>query len=171
MSFIDIVILIVFAASVITGLRKGLIRQLGSLLGVVLGILAARLFGSSVAYLYESFLSEETATSAACVYATGIAGNVTVFLIVYLLAAVIARVTRVAIKMALLGPLDRVLGVIIAMFQWFLGLSIVLNVWAAIAPSSSLFHSSKIGSGIALETIMEIAPWLFDTIKAPLFNA
>ena len=85
--------------------------------------------------------------------------------------AVISRVTHVENTKVLLGPLDRVLGAIIAMFQWFLGLSIVLNVWAAIAPSSSLFHSSKIGSGIALETIMEIAPWLFDTIKAPLFNA
>ena len=67
MSFIDIVILIVFAASVITGLRKGLIRQLGSLLGVVLGILAARLFGSSVAYLYASCLSESAASSDASI--------------------------------------------------------------------------------------------------------
>ena len=49
MSIIDIVIVVVFVGAIIYGLYKGIISQLGSLGGIILGIIACRIFGDSVA--------------------------------------------------------------------------------------------------------------------------
>ncbi len=48
LSTIDIIILIVFAIALVYGLIRGLISQLASLGGIILGIIACRLFADSV---------------------------------------------------------------------------------------------------------------------------
>ncbi len=48
MTAIDILILLIFIVSIIYGLRRGFIMQLGSVGGVLVGIVACRIFSESV---------------------------------------------------------------------------------------------------------------------------
>ncbi len=170
MSFIDILILIVFAASILIGLKRGFIKQLGSILGLVLGILGARMFGPAAAGVIIGIMPAESAASPTGAYAASVIGSVAIFLIIYFVTALVAHVTRMAVNMVLLGPVDRILGALLSLVKWFTGLSIVLNIFAAVSPGNALFSSSRIGNGMALETVMSIAPWLLDTIKAPFIG-
>ena len=60
MSVIDIIILIVFVGAIIYGLYKGVIAQLGSLGGIILGIIACRLFGDYATELVSNILPAMT---------------------------------------------------------------------------------------------------------------
>lgn len=55
MAFIDILILVVFAGSILLGLKVGLIRQIGSIAGCVLGLIAARALGPTVSGMFAAF--------------------------------------------------------------------------------------------------------------------
>ena len=48
MSAIDILIIIVIAIAAVYGVRKGMISQLGSIVGIVAGIVVCRLFGETL---------------------------------------------------------------------------------------------------------------------------
>lgn len=167
MSFIDILILIVAAGSIIFGVSKGVIKQLGSIVGVIAGIVLARLLGGAVGNVYAGMLPDEFAMSAAGQYASGIAGRVTVLVLVYFVVLFLAKSLKFVVHALLLGPVDRALGAVLAMFQWFLGLSVILNVYAAISPGTALSEHSRIAGGMALETIMSLAPALLGGHYAP----
>lgn len=169
MSFIDIVILIVFAGAVIVGLRKGLIAQLGSVAAVIIGILACRLWGDDAARIAASLIPELTSNGDTATYAASVVGNVTLFVIVYLSVKLLASLVRNVTHALMLGIVDRILGVLFCLFKWFLVLSIVFNLWDAIFPSSGLLTSSKLGNGLAVRTVMGFAPKVFGAVTAPNF--
>ncbi|MCM1517544.1 MAG: CvpA family protein [Pseudoflavonifractor sp.] len=169
MSFIDIVILIVFAGAVIVGLRKGMIAQLGSLAAVILGIVACRLWGGDAARIAASLIPELTTDSETSGYAASVVGNVTLFVIVYLSVKLLASLVRNVTHALMLGVIDRVLGVLFCLFKWFLVLSIVLNLWDALFPSSGLLSSSRLGDGLAMRTVLNLAPKVFGGVTAPNF--
>ncbi len=166
MAAIDILILIVFAASVIYGLRRGAIRQVGGVLALFAGVLACRLFGDSVAHLMLSLTGSADAPSATAEYSASVLGNLVLYLVVYIGVRLLAGGLRNICKALLLGPIDRILGAVFAVLQWMLGLSLVLNFWAAIFPGSELMAESQLGRGLALQSIMDFAPWLFGSITA-----
>lgn len=170
-SFIDIIILIVFAGAVFVGIRKGIIAQIGSVAAIVLGILACRLFGDKATEITCALIPELTSDSATSHYAASVLGNVLLFVLVYLSAKLLASLVKTAAHALMLGILDRVLGVVFCMFKWFLVMSIVLNLWLALFPSSGLVSSSKIGNGLAVRTVLDIAPRVFGFITAPATEA
>ncbi|MCH5347291.1 MAG: CvpA family protein [Muribaculaceae bacterium] len=167
MSFIDILILIVFIAAVCYGLKLGLIRQLGSIAGLILGLIAARLFGDAVADIYGAFVPESFGTESVRLYTCSILGRVTVLVLVYAIVVLVARGLKKVFHSLLLGPVDRALGVVLALVQWFLGLSLVLNIFAALFPSVALSEHSQLAGGLALQAVMAVAPTLFGGHFAP----
>lgn len=169
MSFIDIVILVVFAGAVIVGLRKGMIAQLGSLAAILLGIIACRLWGDDAARIAESLIPELTADSATSQYAASVIGNVTLFLIAYLSVRLVASLVRNVTHALMLGVVDRLLGALFCMFKWFLVLSIMFNLWDMLFPTSGLLKSSRIADGLAVHTVLDLAPKTFGAVTAPNF--
>ncbi len=167
MNFLDILILVVAVAAVIFGAAKGLIKQLGSMAAVIAGIVMARLAGGAVGAVYGSMLPEAFAGSAAGQYAVGVAGRVTVLVLVYCLVLFLAKGVKMVAHALLLGPLDRALGAALALFQWMLGLSVLLNIYAALNPEAVLSRHSEIAGGLALEVIMALAPALLGGSYAP----
>lgn len=167
MSFIDLLILAVAAGSVIFGLTKGFIRQAGSIAGIIAGIALARVAGGGVGSLYGGMLPESFVETAAGQYAIGVAGRVTVLVLVYFIVLFLAKSLKTVAHALLMGPLDRALGAVLGMFQWFFGLSVLLNLYAAFSPETVLSEHSKIAGGLALEAVMALAPALTGGHYAP----
>lgn len=97
------------------GAWRGCIRQIGSVAGFLLGFLAARLFAPTVTQTFEwpGFLS----------YAL-------VFSAVFVAVEILARVLRLTVKMLLLGPIDRLLGLLVGAAKWLLFASLLINlIW------------------------------------------
>jgi|GEM_PF-433311 colicin V production protein len=170
MAFIDILILVVFAGSILLGLKVGLIRQIGSIAGCVLGLIAARALGPTVSGMFAAFFPADFRASDAGVYASGVLGGVTVFMIVYAVVVFVARSVKMLTSVLLMGPIDRALGAVLSLVQCFVGLSIVLNIYAASHPDSDMLASSRIADGRAVAAVMEIGPALLGTDNAPWVN-
>lgn len=164
MSVIDIVILIVFIGALIYGLYKGVIAQLGSLGGILLGIIACRLFGDYATELMSNILPVMTSDAETTAYVNNIIGNVLLFIVVYVLTSLIAKLMRNITHALCLGLIDRLIGAVFCIFKWFFVFSIVLNVWQVFFPESNITKMSTLANGVAMQTIIDIAPTLFGTI-------
>ncbi|MBQ9073326.1 MAG: CvpA family protein [Muribaculaceae bacterium] len=166
MSVIDIIIVVVFVGAIIYGLYKGIIAQLGSLGGILLGILACRLWGDDVADLIAGILPAATSDAQTAAYVNSIIANVLLFLVVYLLVKLLAGAIKKLTHALALGIIDRILGAIFGLFKWFLVFSIILNVYNVFFPVGETLKSSEIANGLAAKTIMDLAPTLFGSIAS-----
>ncbi len=166
MGVIDIVIIAVFIGAIIVGLWKGVIAQLGSLGGIILGILACRMFGDYAAQLAGEVLPKMSESAQTVAYVNSIVGNVVLFLIVYLLAKLIARLMKQITNALCLGFVDRILGAVFALFKWFLVMSIIVNIVIVFFPEQNFVAKSTLGDGMAIKYIVDLAPNLFGSITA-----
>ena len=77
MNYIDFVILLIAVVGALYGLIKGILRQLGSLGGFILGSVVSRVFGQSVASLMQQMFDLPAGVSRVIAYSL-------LFLLVYL---------------------------------------------------------------------------------------
>jgi membrane protein required for colicin V production len=116
MNVVDIVIGVILLIGLVSGLARGFTRTLFGLAALVLGIVAA---GRAFAYVAKNvlfFLPGERVSE--------VAGFVLIFLIVFFAIVLIGRLIAKALKLALLGGLDRLAG-------GLLGL-IMASVWTGV---------------------------------------
>lgn len=159
MSWIDIIIVGVFAFAVVRGLRQGIIGQLGSLAAFVLALIACRAGGQAMADAMGGLVPDSLENTPMGGYVASILGGAIVYCVVYYLVRLVARFVRTVTHALMLGPVDRALGAIFSVLKWGVGLSVVLNLWLALFPKSDFVKESTIGGGIAAENLMELAPW------------
>ena len=121
---LDILIFVVLGAAAIFGAIRGAIAQIASIVGLVAGIVSARLFGMRIA---DFFAGSEAPGAIDC-----ISGHIVAFVAAYLLGWVIVRVFRKVVHAAKLGIIDRILGAVLKVFIWSLVLSLAFNVYLII---------------------------------------
>lgn len=164
MTTIDIILLIVVGASLVLGLYKGIISQIASIGGVILGIIACRFLSDDVGSLYMSWFPDTFTNDTLA----NIAGGITVYLIVYFGIGAFASLLRRLTDTLMAGWLDHVLGGIFSIFKWLILTSIFLNLFYMIAPHCVIFHSSTLASGKFFVMVMQLAPKLFGVMAGPV---
>lgn len=150
---IDILIILLFVVAVIYGLRRGVITQLGSVGGVIVGIIACRLFSDQLAELFAGKNPD-----ANDVYVSGVFASVILFLVGYILARMVARMIKTVSNTFKLTIIDRIAGAVFTIFEWFLVFSLLLNIWQAFRPDIDVTAGSKLAEGRAAEAIKDFAP-------------
>lgn len=108
------------------GAWRGGIRQLGSVAAFLLGFLAAKIFAPQVTGLFQW----PSAVSYALVFSA-----------VFVVVTILARVLKLTVKMLLLGPIDRLLGLLIGAAKWLLFASLTLNLLWLLGIESSTLHT------------------------------
>ena len=152
MTKLDIVILIVFVVSIAWGFRKGITVQVGALGGLILGVLLCHVCGGYVAAMI--------AGNSAPTYVDSVIANIIVFIVGYLCVRAVAHFFKSALKSLKLGALDRIGGALFSCFEWMFVLSVLLNLWLVIKPSTSFQALSTLGNGHAIDAILGLAPAL-----------
>ncbi|MFC2018714.1 CvpA family protein [Chloroflexota bacterium] len=137
MNYLDIGLLVMLAVALFTGLRRGLIKGVFSLGGVILGIVLASRF-------YTAF-SDSTVGQ--------IITFVAIFVVVAWVASLIGSMVRKVAKMVMLGWVDNILGAV-------LGLAIgVISIGAALAAYLSFFGTnSLIADSLVGQILLEQFP-------------
>ncbi|MCM1331434.1 MAG: CvpA family protein [Bacteroides sp.] len=159
---LDIILCVIAGVAFIYGLYKGFIAQLASIGGLILGIIACRLFHQQVGELVTS-LFPDTFTSPGVAMATGC---IVLFIIVYFFISAFARLLRHITHALCVGWLDRLLGGVASAFKLLLLCSIILNIWHFIAPESPIFTISKmLMDGKPFNAVMELAPKIFGIVS------
>ncbi len=135
MSGIDIFIIVVLGAAAIMGFVRGMLSQVGQIAGLVVGVLACRVFGSTVIDLVGG---NGEASAVVSLVAYGI-----IFVATYVAVWLLARLLRLAVHAVKLGIFDRLAGAVFKMFLWSIMLSLALNVVLLISGDDEMFNSRK----------------------------
>jgi membrane protein required for colicin V production len=155
---VDIFFLICFIPAVIGGLMNGLVRQVASLLALVLGIWAGWHFSSLVAQGITIFIKDNDSL-------VNIISFAIVFIVVLILVNMIGRGLSKIVQLALLGWLDKLLGVIFGIVKYAFVLSVLIYFVNSLNDLYS-FIPDDFFSGSKLFPILEkIAPSVFPYLE------
>ncbi|MFN8240284.1 MAG: CvpA family protein [Bacteroidales bacterium] len=163
MNYIDIIILIIVGAAMVRGFINGFVRELASLLALILGIWGAIRFSSfTAAKLYDYF--DMTG------HYVGIIAFIITFMIIVVLIHFVGLIATKIIELASLGFLNRLLGIVFGLFKSVLILSVVLVVLNAIDVRRPFLPKEKIESSLFYNPISDIAPAIFPIIGEGTFK-
>ena len=128
-----ILLLIVLFYAAFTGFRKGIVAQIGQIAGLLGGIIVCRVYGDDfVAWLAGKGFGGEDDTT---VY---VISYVILFIAAYLVIWLLFRLVRGLIHFVALGWADRIAGSLFKILKWVFIVSVVYNLWLAVAPSATL---------------------------------
>ncbi|MCU0490845.1 MAG: CvpA family protein [Chloroflexaceae bacterium] len=109
MNTFDLAALIIVVVSTALGLYWGVIRQILSVLGLLVGIAVAGRYGGEVALWLTSFITSEAFA--------GVLGFFIVLIFVSVLASLVASLLRIFVGLLFLGWLDQALGAVLGLIQ------------------------------------------------------
>ncbi len=154
MNIIDIIIIACVAISIALGIRKGAISQLGSLVGLVISIFAAKEFGVETGALLGI---------------TGEYAHVWGFIIVLFISLVtIAIITNILGKFVSfvgLGGLDRLAGATLSALKCILILSLVLLLFDIFNKSTELVDNKYITTSKLYAPMISVSQYILPTIE------
>ena len=158
MQIIDIIILILLLAGAITGFRKGFIKQLASLAGLVVGLLAAKMLYGVVADKMIGTITEN-ATFA------HILAFVLIWIVVPILFTLVASLLTKAFEIISLGWLNRLLGAALGAVKWLLFISLFICVLEYIDSDNQIVNKETKETSQLYYPVKELAGLFMPAVK------
>lgn len=159
MTILDILLIIVALAGVVFGYHRGILNEVASLFGIILGIIVCRIFGDPLSSLFLDGTETEQARVTTCILC-----YVLIFVACYIGMRMISGTLKSMVSSLHLGLFDNVAGALFKSAEWLFVLSIFLNVMLAILPDSKIrcsnakmttlvyeFGPAVLGSGVVEE--------------------
>ena len=152
MNWVDALIILIIIISAVLAAAQGLFVEIFSLAGVVIGLLIASWEYWRVAPWFLQFVKSQTTAN--------LAGFLAIFFGAVLLAGIIGRITRWAVREIGLGIVDRVLGAVFGVIRGMALVSISLMAVAAFVPDASAVAKSSLAPYflLAARTATWVAP-------------
>lgn len=151
MNSIDIVIVAILALAVYNGWKSGVIVQIFSLAGLLIGIYLAIQYGTSVGEKFQ--LSGETAA---------VAGFVIVLIGTMVAVTLTSRVVRKLFRYIGLSLLDIILGIIVSLAKYTLILSVLLFAFDTLNDTLEIVKKQTLDNSILYKPVMKIHTIAFD---------
>lgn len=152
MNVIDIIIAIVLVWALVSGLRKGLISQASSFVGLLLGVW--------LAYKFNGQLSEWIGVDI-----EGIAAYAILFAVGLLLAWLCSRFSSWILKGVGLGALDKIGGAVISLTVYVLLLNLLLGLFRNINSSLHLVDDKVLAESVLVEPVERVAGVVFPYLE------
>jgi len=163
MNYIDFIIIILLVFGLMRGYSEGLVKELASLLALIVGIWGAIKFSSfTAAKLYDYF--DMTGKF------VGIIAFLLTFIAIVILIHFIGILVDKFVDSISLGFLNRLLGVFFGVFKTALILSVIFVVLNALDAKHSFLPKEKIEQSKLYNPIADIAPALFPIIGEGNFD-
>jgi membrane protein required for colicin V production len=150
MTPVDWLIVVAVIISVLLAASNGFFYELFSFAGVVIGYLAAAWGYQSVAAWYLPMVKAP--------WVADIAGFLTIFIAVALLAGIIGRLARWAMKEVGLSWADRLLGAVFGLVRGVLVVAVILLATASFAPTARWLSNSQIAPYVLI--VARAAVWV-----------
>lgn len=166
MNYIDIIIAVLMVVFGIAGLRKGIIIEAATLLGLCLGLYGAFHFSDFTAEKLVQFVSIDQK------YLNIVAFIVT-FIIVAVLVNLLARLIAKLVKAINLGFIDKIGGFVIGLAKGLLVCSLIVMLLNAVNANGIIKEETKRGS-MLYPYVEKTVPYVyqgFDLVKEAVNNA
>ena len=159
MNTIDVLILIIILLFTIRGFFRGFILELSTLVGLVIGYLAAITYLGLLSGLLQSLLPE------APVSIVNIISFSVIFVGINILLKISANIITRTLKFAMLGWLNRLLGAVFGMTKSILILSIVVFLLSLIPWSNSQMYASGAADSVLFPLLRFLGPELYEQVQ------
>ncbi|MFC2070742.1 CvpA family protein [Chloroflexota bacterium] len=159
MNWLDITILVILAVATFYGLRKGLIKAVLSLVGLIVGVILAGRFYTALAERL-TFISQEGVAEAIAFGA--------IVIVVMVVAAVLAGFLKWAVSLVMLGWVNRLGGAAFGLIMGALFCGAMLTLWGNFLGTPAVFAESSL-TGILLDgfpAVLALLPGEFDAVRS-----
>ena len=160
MNWLDIVILVIVAASTFAGLRNGLIKTVLSLAGLIVGVMLAGRYYVSLAEKLTFIPNEGIAEVVAFIIILGI---------VMVVAALIALLLTSIVKAVMLGWVNHLGGAVLGFILGALSCAALLTLWLKFGSASADAVKGSSLAGLVLDrfpAVLGLLPTEFDGIRS-----
>jgi membrane protein required for colicin V production len=161
MNWLDIVIIVFLAITVITGLSKGLIKTIIPLIGVILGVVLAGRFYGSVADWLSTWLHSPSQAN--------IAGFAIIFVAVVIVSLIIASLLNKFLSLLLLGWVDKLGGAVLGFVIGGLVCGAILTIITKynFPGMEGTIHDSNLASFFVnnFNMVLPFLPSKFDSVR------
>lgn len=158
MVLIDIIIGSLLLLEIINGYKRGFLAEVGSILGLILGLFVALSFRIPMAHLFSA-MDAKAGTWPSVV------GFFVTFLLVYLVITILARIFEGFLGFIALGWLNRLAGGLFCMLKGLFILSIFLNLYELVDKDRSFIGVKHIESSVFYKSVLNFAPRFFPSFK------
>lgn len=153
----SLIALVCIAGSLIIGFRRGFLRSLPLLIGVVCGIICAHIFATPLrGILLDLYPRLAGHTESEFIISNLSAGIV--FLIISALFFPATLIVSRAFRRRELNVFDGIAGALASLFVTLIFLSLIYNGIVCINPHNSLMKSMRHGDGNIVHSVMMVAP-------------
>ena len=155
MNSIDISILIIIGAGFVFGLFKGLVRELASLVAIVLGIYGAKFFSSLLVPFFINLLGVSEKVAQPLSY-------VVLFVAIAVVLLILARaIDKFFVAVALSG-LNKFLGGLFGALKYALIISVLINVFDSLNQKFRFVTEEKQLTSVTYKPLLNLAPELWE---------
>lgn len=159
MNWLDIVILVIVAGGAFSGLRRGLIKSVLSLAGIIIGVVLAGQLYTQVAGMLTFISQEKIADAVAFIIILGV---------VMIIASVIASMLKWVVSLVMLGWVNRLGGAVFGGLLAAISIGAVLTIWIRFLGTPSFITESGL-AGIILSrfpAVLALLPHQFDPVRS-----
>ena len=135
MSTIDIIILCILAIGAVTGAMKGFLKQLATLLGLVVGLLAAKALYAGLAERLSPVFGDSMTLAQVVAF-------IAIWLVVLLLFSLVAAMFTKMMEAVSLGGLNRLLGAVLGLLKYTLLIGVVICVLEYVDEDSKFINQT-----------------------------
>jgi membrane protein required for colicin V production len=159
MNWLDIVILVVLAIAVVTGLKMGLIKAVLLVVGIIVGVVLAGHYSGPLGERL-TFISSEGV-------AKGVAFAI-IMLAVLAAAAIVAALLTWATRLVMLGWVNRLGGAILGLFLGAFFCGALLVMWVHFLGMADVIADSAIATVLLdrLPMVLGLLPAEFDSVRS-----
>ncbi len=162
MNWLDIVIIVCIAIGLIKGLFDGFIKQVISLLALIIAILFAGVLAEPV----RNFLLDQPAIANAMpgFIITGVC-YILAFSLIVLAIYGLGKLVEIAIKVTPAKTANYILGGFFGALTWAIALSLGLNLLTVFDPNYKLISKQSRKESVLFNTVNSVVPTLYPYIK------
>ena len=167
MYILDIIILVCFVPAAIRGISKGFIAQAAALLAIVAGVCVSFHFSDLICTWVKEKVPQLAELSPTILQ---IASFVLILALVIVLFTLVGRAISGALKLAMLGWLDKTLGLLLALATAFLILGTLAVCFDSINHYFELVSEETLSQSVLYGPLKDTAYKVFPFLKALLFK-
>ena len=162
MATLDIILLVCFIPGIIRGISKGFLEQALALAGIVISVWAAFHFSGLVATWIKPYLDFSETTLNVIAFAL-------ILVAISLLVLLIAKLLTKVVELAMLGWVDKLLGLVLAIAVNALVIGIFIVLFETVNQKFTLVQPEVLDGSVVYTTLRDICYIVFPYLKSFFF--
>lgn len=164
MATLDIILLVCFLPGIIRGLSKGFLEQALALVGVVISVWAAFHFSNPVSAFLKPYLSVSETVLSVISFAL-------ILVVVALAAVLLGKLLTKLLELAMLGWLDKTLGLVLALAVNALVIGVFIILFDTLNTKFGFVKPETLDGSIVYTGLKDLSYLVFPYLKELFFKA